>query len=359
MDKISTFPDTFRTYVRGSNLSKRATIRDVAEAAGVSKSLAAMVFASEDGVSPERRVKVIEAAKALGYRPNQMARSLRSGTGNIVSILVADLHNPLFTEVADLIRKNLGEQGIYCIVATAAYVEEKGKKRLDPALAQSLFDLKPRGLLVVGGLPDYTALSKATIPVVVALTGAGDLPIAVSVRGDDHESMRVLLDHLTSLGHRKIAYIGPDDSHVATFRRTAYVAAMDGRNLHDEIRIFEGDRTEAGGYAACQEALRSPNPPTAIISYNDNVAFGVLDAVDQHVNSGGQAIAVTGYDNTFIAQLGKVSLTSIEQDKAVVAQRVCELLTKDSEYAKYKGKEILMLPRLYVRNSSLVKISNS
>ena len=77
-----------------------------------------MVFASEEGVSAERRERVMVAAKKLGYRPNQWARSLRSGTGNLVSILVADLHNPLFTEVADMVRKNLAEQGIYCIVAT-------------------------------------------------------------------------------------------------------------------------------------------------------------------------------------------------------------------------------------------------
>ena len=324
----------------------------------MSKSLAAMVFASEEGVSAERRERVMVAAKKLGYRPNQWARSLRSGTGNLVSILVADLHNPLFTEVADMVRKNLAEQGIYCIVATAAFIEENGKRLLDPALAQSLFDLKPRAFLVVGGLPDYTPLAKSNIPIVVALTGAGDLPIAVSVRGDDHESMRVLLDHLTSLGHKRIAYIGPDDSHVATFRREAYVAAMDGRNLHNEISMFTGERTEAGGFEAAKEALTSKHAPTAIICYNDNVAFGVLDAVDQHVQNGGKPVAVTGYDNTYVAQLGKVSLTSIEQDKPVVAERVCELLLKEDEYKKYKGKEILMFPRLYVRNSSLTKISS-
>lgn len=339
-------------------MSKRATIRDVAEAAGVSKSLAAMVFASEDGVSPERRERVLAAAKKLGYRPNQWARSLRSGTGNIVSIIVADLHNPLFTEVADMVRQNLAEQGIYCVVAAAAYVEQDGKRILDPVLTQNLFDLKPRGLLVVGGLPDYTPLTKSNTPIVVALTGAGDLPIAVSVRGDDHESMRVLLEHLTSLGHKRIAYVGPDDTYVAIFRRAAYVEAMDGRNLHDEILMFEGERSEAGGYEAAQKAIASKKKPTAIICYNDNVAFGVLDAVDQHVAAGGKPIAVTGYDNTYIAQLGKVSLTSIEQDKPVVAQRVCELLLKEDEYKKYKGKEILMFPRLYVRNSSLTKISN-
>jgi DNA-binding LacI/PurR family transcriptional regulator len=349
----------FERSKRKSKMSKRATIRDVADAAGVSKSLAAMVFASEEGVSPERRERVLAAAKELGYRPNQWARSLRSGTGNMVSIIVADLHNPLFTEAADMVRQNLAQQGVYCVVAAAAYIEQNGKKKLDPVLTQNLLDLKPRGLLVVGGLPDYTPLTKANIPIVLAFTGAGDLPSAVSVRGDDHESMRVLLDHLTSLGHQKIAYIGPSDTYVATFRREAYIDAMKKRNLEGETSLFEGERSESGGYSAAQQAIASKKKPTAIICYNDNVAFGVLDAVDQHTAGGGESIAVTGYDNTYIAQLGKVSLTSIEQDKLVVAEKVCELLLQSDEYKKFKGKEILMFPRLYVRNSTLTKISNS
>lgn len=359
MDNLLLLMLDFEHKIGVSILSKRATIRDVAEAAGVSKSLAAMVFASQEGVSSERRERVLAAAKKLGYRPNQWARSLRSGTGNMVAILVADLHNPLFTEVADMVRQNLADQGVYCVVAAAAYVEQNGKQILDPNLTQNLFDLRPRGLLVVGGLPDYTPLTKANIPIVLALTGAGDLPIAVSVRGDDHESMRVLLDHLTSLGHKTIAYVGPDDTYVAAFRRDAYKEAMVARKLQAEMSITLCERSEAGGYQAANKILAGKKAPTAIICYNDNVAFGVLDAVDQHVAGGGRPVAVTGYDNTYIAQLGKVSLTSIEQDKPVVAERVCELLLKPDEYKKFKGKEILMFPRLYVRNSSLTKISNS
>lgn len=337
-------------------MAKRVTIRDVAELAGVSKSLAAMVFASEDGVSKERREKVLSAARKLGYSPNQWARSLRSGSGQFVAILVADLHNPLFTEVADLVRKQLSEEGIFSFVSTASVTEKDGKRVLDNEPLQNLLDLKPRSLLVVGGLPEHEPLKKIAknLPVVVALTAVDNFTDGIVIRGDDDDAMRLLLDHLVSQGHEQIAYLGPDESPVAKFRLEAYKKAMAKHGLTARTKYQYADITEEGGYSAAKLLVQTTPRPTALIGYNDNVALGAQDAVEQYVRAGGSPIAVTGYDNTFIARLGKVSLTSIEQEKEVIAQKVSELLADPENFEKNKGKEILLLPRLFIRNSSLV-----
>lgn len=337
-------------------MAKRVTIREVAELAGVSKSLAAMVFASEDGVSPARRGKVLQAAKLLGYSPNHWARSLRSGSGQFVAILVADLHNPLFTEVADLVRKQLSQDGIFSFVSTASVTELDGKRYLDPEPIQNLLDLKPRSLLVVGGLPEHEILKEISrnVHLVVALTAVENLEDGVVVRGDDDDAMRLLLDHLVSQGHKEIAYIGPDNTPVAKFRQQAYKTAMAKHGLGSKVKIQVADITEDGGFSAAMSLLQEEPRPTSLICYNDNVALGAQDAVEQHVRVGGLPVAVTGYDNTFIARLGKVSLTSIEQEKEVIAEKVSELLTDAKNFETNRGQEILLHPRLFIRNSSLV-----
>ena len=109
---------------------KRPTIRDVAAAAGVSKSLVSLVFSSEDGVSPERRDRVLAAAKKLGFTPNPWARSLATGSGDFMAIVVVDLHNPLFTEIADEARKELLERGHQTFMTAASITEVNGKKVL-------------------------------------------------------------------------------------------------------------------------------------------------------------------------------------------------------------------------------------
>lgn len=337
-------------------MANRVTIRDVAELAGVSKSLAAMVFASDAGVSQERREKVLAAARKLGYSPNQWARSLRAGSGQFVAILVADLHNPLFTEVADLVRKQLSEKGIFSFVSTASVTEKDGRRILDNEPLQNLLDLKPRSLLVVGGLPEHEPLKKIAknLPVVVAFTAVDKFSDGIVIRGDDDDAMRLLLDHLVSQGHEQIAYVGPDESPVAKFRLAAYKKAMAKHNLSAKATFQYADITEEGGYSAAKLLVQTAPRPTALISYNDNVGLGAQDAVEQYVRAGGSPIAVTGYDNTFIARLGKVSLTSIEQEKEVIAQKVSELLSDPDNFENHKGKEILLLPRLFIRNSSLV-----
>lgn len=340
--------------------SKRPTIRDVAEKAGVSKSLVSLVFASEGRVSEKNRKLVVDAAKKLGYTPNQWARSLRAGSGQFIGILVADLHNPLFLEVADIIRRIMAERGIFSFMSTAAITEKNGKPHLEAAPVQALLDLKPRSLLVVGGLPDHDPLRRApaTLPIVVALTSVRDLPNSVQVRSDDEDAMRMLVSHLVSEGHKKIAYMGPDDSLVATVRLDAYKKAMEQAGLKDETLFQKADRTEMGGYNAAKALLKKEDHPTAIIGYNDNTALGAQDAIEQHILAGGKSVAVTGYDNTFIAQLSRISLTSIEQEKEAIAQKVCELLTDEEEYKRMEGQEILMRPRLFIRQSSLTPTRN-
>lgn len=333
---------------------RRPTIKDVAERAGVSKSLAALVFSSESGVSQERRDRVLAAAADLGYTPNQWARSLRAGLGNFVGILVNDLHNPLLTEIADLTRMALLEKGQPSFVSAVVISDKQGKRFLEPSSIHDLLDLRPKGLVVIGGLPDLKPFKSVPpeVPIVIATSQAKGLPQAIVVRSDDDKGIQLVVGHMVSLGHKRIAYVGPDDSPNSVYRTQAYKKWMRENDLGDYTMVQRAERNESGGYTAAKLLLQEDDPPTAIICFNDNIAFGVQSALVEHRANGMPAVAVSGYDNTYFADLARISLTSVEQEKHAIATKVSELLT-DSEMAeKYRGSEIKLLPRLVIRAST-------
>ncbi|WP_172956029.1 LacI family DNA-binding transcriptional regulator [Rhodoluna limnophila] len=342
------------------SVTKRPTIRDVAAEAGVSKSLVSLVFAGETGVSQERRDKVLAAAKKLGFTPNLWARSLSSGSANFVAMIVADLHNPLFTEIADFTRQALLEKGINTVMAAAVISERNGKKVLEASTVNSVLDLRPRSIMLVGGLPDYKALKSvpANVPVVMTTGIATQLPRAITVRSDDREGMRLVVKHLMGLGHKKISYIGAYDEVVSVSRHAAYEKAMVDAGLADQIFFEQCDRTEAGGYAAAKLVLSKPDKPTAIIAFNDIIAIGAQEAIDQEIEAGGIKVALTGYDNVYISALSKVSLTSIEPEKEAIAHKAAELLADNELADAHKGQEFLLLPKLVARESTLTARNN-
>ena len=329
----------------------RPTIHDVAQRAGVSKSLVALVFKSGEKVSDLRREKVLKAAAELGYTPNAWASALRSGNNGFVGIIVADFHNPLFTEIADLARKALAAKGVFSFVSAASLIESGEERTLDPKPISHLLDLKPSSLLIVGGLPELSAFKtvRENLPIVVALAPIGDLTSAVSVRSDDNQAMSLVLDHLKSLGHKNVAYIGPDDRLVSQVRKDAFLAKAQVLELDTVVVSTGSGLDEASGQAAATNILREANSPTALVCYNDNVAFGAQSAL---LRSGVTGVAVTGYDNTYISQLDLIALTSIEQNEARIAEVACELLTNSEEYEKAQGTEFLVEPQLVVRKSS-------
>jgi DNA-binding LacI/PurR family transcriptional regulator len=334
-------------------MAKRPTIHDVAARAGVSKSLVALVFKSDNGVSEVRRSLVLQAAKELGYTPNAWASALRSGNNGFIGIIIADFHNPLFTEFADLARRAFASQGIFSFVATASVSIENGLEKIDPAPIQHLLDLKPSSLLIVGGLAGYEPFKKVhqQIPIVQALSSQADLSSAVSVRSDENSAFEQILGHLTSLGHKEIVYVGPDSGLVAVERYRAFVDQAKKLKIKQHFVSTGNGKDEASGLAGGLASIRFK--PTAIVCYNDNIAFGVQDALARTKTKA----AVTGYDNTFVGALERISLTSIDQDKETIILKVQELLANETSFRQQRGKDILVHPKLVIRGSSTANLT--
>ncbi len=335
-------------------MSKRPTILDVAERAGVSKSLVGMVFASSEGVGAVRRERVLRAAAELGYTPNAWARSLRSNSAGFVGIIVADFHNPLFTEIADSARQFFAQQGVFSFVSVASIVDGPAGPVVDPAPIQHLLDLKPSSILIVGGLPDHGPLASLPedFPVVIALSSATDVPGAAVVRSDDSAAMRLVSDHLRGLGHTRVAYVGPMGRLVADRRREAFEHQAKSAGL-DVVTVSTGGRLdERGGFEAAASVLASDESVTAIVCFNDNVAFGVQDATSRATAAGHVPVAVTGYDNTYIAQLERISLTSVDQKTSEIVRVACGLLADPGTWPGRRGTDTLVAPGLVMRSST-------
>lgn len=335
---------------------KRPTIRDVALEAGVSKSLVSLVYSDEEKVSPERRAAVHAAAKKLGFTPNAWARSLATGASDFIGILVVDLHNAVYTELADSIRVELLKHGHESFMTAAIISESGGVKHVEPSTVQTLLDLRPRGIVVIGDLPDESPLDSVpvSIPVIKVFTvPSKQLTREVNLRSNDAEGMRQIIGHLKDNAHKAIAYVGPTMSDVDRFRSESFAREMTSAGL--QAKFFISDRSTQGGYEQVRHVLQDNPEITAIVCFNDVVAVGALDAIEEHVQSGGHPVAVTGYDNTHIAALKQISLTSIEQEKDAMAVKVAELISADVPWEEMAGQDIQFTPTLIVRGSSSIK----
>ncbi|QAY59658.1 LacI family transcriptional regulator [Microbacterium protaetiae] len=325
----------------------RATIRDVAARAEVSKSLVSLVYSSPDSVSPERRERVRRAAAELGYRPNHVARSLNGMRDDIVGILVADSRNPVLTEIVDAARATLFETGRLGVVFSAI-TAERGSARLDVELLSMIADLRPASLLIVGSVPEMHLIRQAmpAARIVVASAIPAQLEDAPSVHGDDAAGVGLAVGHLVAQHHRRIAHIGGIGGPTAEVRATAFESALAAHKLAPE-RIGLSDFTERSGYRAAMELLEAPHPPSALVAASDLAAIGALAAVRDRGLVG--RVAVTGYDNTYLAELGLIALTSVDPGNREIGRRGALLLTADDDGIVDTH---LIEPQIAIRSSS-------
>ncbi|GAA2393290.1 MULTISPECIES: LacI family DNA-binding transcriptional regulator [Streptomyces] len=327
---------------------RQPTIRDVADHAGVSKSLVSLVLRGSEQVRPEKREAVLRAVRELGYRPNAAARSLSEQRTRTVGVLLNDLRNPWFVDLLDGLNSLLHDNGLHMLLADARLNRRTGQ---DPA--GPLLDLRVDGLVVVGTLPDPAALAEAAerLPVVVA--GAREpAPAGVDVvANDDERGARLVTEHLVGLGHRRIAHIAGYGA-VGELRRRSFEAVMREHGLADEAVVESGDMTEEGGYRATVRLLSGARRPTAVFAVNDICAIGALSAAEESGLRVPRDLSVVGYDNTSIARLRHVWLTTVDNAGYEVGRRAARCLLDRFAGTGGAGGVQLAGPALEIRGTT-------
>ncbi|CAL9376052.1 HTH-type transcriptional repressor PurR [Streptomyces sp. enrichment culture] len=324
------------------------TIRDVADRAGVSKSLVSLVLRGSAQVRPEKREAVLRAVRELGYRPNAAARSLSEQRSRTVGVLLHDLRNPWYIDLLDGLNSLLHTAGLHTVLADARLNRRTGQDPAGPFL-----DLGVDGLVVVGTLPDPAALGPvaARIPVVVAGAREAVPPGVDLVAGDDTEGARLVTGHLVALGHRRIAHLAGYGA-VGELRRDGFEATMRAHGLADGALVEPGDMTEEGGYRAAVRLLSRADRPTAVLAVNDITAVGVLSAAAELGLRVPHDVSVTGYDNTAIARLRHLWLTTVDHAGHEVGRRAARCLLDRLEGAAGEGRTHLAVPTLEIRGTT-------
>lgn len=323
----------------------KPTIRNVAERAGVSKSLVSLVMRGSPHVSERRRQAVLKAARELGYRPNAVARSLVEGRTRLIGALVADLHNPFFAEFLDGLQESLHGADLRMIVGSGRWDPQFEAEAVDAFL-----EMRVDGLVLLSVVPDSLKDAAASVPVVIV--GERDVEGVDIVVDDDELGARLAVNHLVELGHQHIAHIEGAPSTTARYRRAGYELAMSKHRLSAKVVVEPGDFTEEGGYLATRALLSRRLRPTAIFAPNDLVAIGALSAVDELGLRVPADVSIVGYDNTYLAAIRHISLTTVDQPRRDMGRVAADLLCARIEDLRRQPRQTLVVPHLVVRGTT-------
>jgi DNA-binding LacI/PurR family transcriptional regulator len=323
--------------------ARPVTMEDVAREAGVSRALVSLVMRESPKVSEKRRIRVLAAAERLRYRPNAMARRLASRRTSTIGVLLNDLRNPFFPEIMDGIVEAADELDYQLLIGTGRR-QAAGERRAIEALLEHRAD----GIVLVSPrLPgaEIQSIGRATPTVVVGRPlRAGYME---SITNDDLAGAKLAVRHLAELGHKRIAHIDGGRGAGAAPRRTGYLREMAARRLVPHV--VPGEFTEVAGVRAADRLLESGELPTAVFAANDLVAAGTLDRLEDAGLRIPEDISIIGYDNTFLAALHHMSLTTIDQPRPEIGRLALSTLVERIEGARSTAVHLRLEPSLIVR----------
>ena len=283
------------------------TQEDVAKQAGVSRALVSLVMRGSPHVSEQRRRRVLRAAEELGYRPNAYARSLATKRLHSIGVLINDVTNPYFGGVYSSLATAAEEEGFDLLVAPGTR-----SARRESELVRTLLEHRVAGLALLSPLMPTTELRRLTRAWPTVLIGRDAAISGVDVvTTDEQYAARSVLEHLTSLGHQDIVHLAGGTNRAATDRARAYREAMLELGLRP--RVIAGAFTHAAGQRAGHAVAALRPLPTAVVAANDLIAVGAMGALATHGLRVPEDISVVGYDDSQIAGLDQVRLTSIRQ----------------------------------------------
>lgn len=303
---------------------RRVTMIDIARHAGVSKSTVSLVLQSSPLVKTETRQLVQRAIEDLGYVYNRGAANLRQAHSNMVGMVINDLANPFFAELA---------VGIERVFQTAGYVPFIANTAENPLrqteVLRSLREQRVAGLIVCPsrGTPSdaFKDLTDDGVPVVLAMRRVFGARTA-SVVPDNQRGGRQATEHLLGLGHTRIAFLGGYlDTFAHAERSGGYRQALEaaGQAVDSDL-IIDGAPNRDGGHATLTQALALPDPPSAFLCFNDVVAFGVLSGLKDRGLAAGSDVAVIGFDDVADARHAVPALTTVAVDTGVLGERAAQ-----------------------------------
>jgi LacI family transcriptional regulator len=330
------------------------TLRDVAALAGVHPATASRALNPDTKgmTSADTAERVMRAAEQLGYRPNAVARSLRTARSSSIGVVVPDLTNPLFPPIVRGIEAALAPYGYVLLI-----VNTDNNARQEEQLIASLRARSIDGLILatatLGG-PLIETLAHSDLPVVLVNRRREGLPLPCVIP-DDAAGIRLAVEHLAALGHRRIAHIaGPQDTSTGTTRLRAFRAAVAEHGLAaDEALIgWSASWSEAEGARALCGLLDGRPSFSAVIAGNDMLAVGCYDVLAERGIGCPDELSVVGFnDMPFVDKL-RPALTTVHIPHHDLGAEAARLLLGQMRHFRREERPVLMPVRLAVRQST-------
>lgn len=327
------------------------TIKDIAKMAGVSPSTVSRALNDSPLISLATRKYVQRLAAELGYERNELARGLVTGTSGALGLIVPDITNPFFAEIAKGVSDVAHAHGYGVLLCTTEedldketrYIRFLRRKRVDGLILCA----------VTVDDPNLSELLRHSIPFVLVsrLVRGFDVPFVV---GDDKMGTRLALEHLIQLGHRRIAFIGgppnvqSSQDRMEEFRK---VLKEHGLRVRKNWAVF-ADFSQAAGREVAQQLLKKRPRPSAIFAANDVIALGVLEAAESLSISIPEDLSLVGYDDISYAALPRIQLTTVAQPAYAMGQIAAEYLLRMRQGKAQECLRCILPPRLVVRGTT-------
>lgn len=290
--------------------TRKPTRRDVARLAGVSDAVVSYALNGGAPVAPDTRRRVLAAVAELGYRPNQAARALRSGSARTLVLAVPDrddpvFANPFFAEYAAAIESAARERG-YALYSTATSFEPDGLRARFEEFAARMVD----GVLVLSsGTADPAAIDPVGLPW-VDLNAPGPRDGVASVGTDLRAGAERATEHLLDHGRTRVAFVGQLDDREP--RHSGWRAACTSRGVPPG-RVYDGGYTRDGGYVSGLRIADEDDRPDAVFAASDRTAVGVLRAFHERGVRVPEDVAVVAFDGSWEAEYTWPPLTTVRQ----------------------------------------------
>lgn len=326
--------------------SKPPTIRDVAREAGVSPALVSIVFRGAPGASDETRARVAATAERIGYRANRTASLMKLQRTKHLGVTL-NLRTAFHGELVEGIQTAAAGAGYEIVPAFVTADHDEARA------VQTLLEFRCETLLLLGTQLPEARLGElaAELPVVV-LGRQLRIDTVDVVRSADDRGQELVVDHLVGLGHRDIVHVDGGSQPIATQRRKGYRAAMRRHGLAEQVRVVTGGDSEHDGRRAAEELLAGGRLPTAVCAFNDHCALGIVDALQSAGVDVPGDCSVTGYDDSAIARLVAVDLTSVSQEALTQADTAVRVAVDRLEGRAFEATERVLQPRLVPRGST-------
>jgi LacI family transcriptional regulator len=328
------------------------TLADIARELGVSKMTVSRAINNNALISPETRRRVLEVARRMNYQPNQHARALATNRSYLIGVVVPDLMNLYFAEVARAIESIARPAGFQLLICST---DEDPTREIGEVevLLQRTDGLIISSVLAPTDTGAYRKMMRSGAKIVLVDRTMRNLRCPV-VATDNVQVGRIATEHLINLGNVRIGHLSGDASSVSNDRLEGYKLALGEHGLRfDRSLIRPCGLLESEGYLAMRKWLAKGDLPEAIFVVNDPAAIGGMKALEEAGLVIGKEVAIVGAGNIHYGDMLRVPLTTVSWSRAEMGQQAARLLLQAmaGEAIPPKSRNVSLPPELIVRNS--------